>query len=69
MASGKIKWFDNKRGFGFITEDSGRDVFVHHSSVDGYGFKSFEPGETVAFEVLATERGLKAEHVQRVDPH
>jgi CspA family cold shock protein len=69
MASGKIKWFDNKKGFGFITQDSGEDVFLHHSAVVGSGFKSFEEGDPVSFEVLPTEKGLKAEHVQRVNPN
>ena len=69
MASGKIKWFDNKKGFGFITEESGQDVFVHHTAVDGPGFKSFEEGDPVIFEILPTERGLKAEHVQRLHPN
>ena len=68
MASGKIKWFDNKKGFGFITQDSGDDMFLHHSAVVGSGFKSFEEGDAVSFEVLASEKGLKAEKVQRVNP-
>jgi CspA family cold shock protein len=68
MASGKIKWFDNKKGFGFITQESGQDVFLHHTAVVGSGFKSFEEGDVVSFEILPTDRGLKAEHVQRVNP-
>jgi len=68
MASGKIKWFDNKKGFGFIMQESGQDVFLHHTAVVGSGFKSFEEGDEVSFEILPTERGLKADHVQRVNP-
>jgi len=68
MASGKIKWFDNKKGFGFITQDSGQDVFVHHTAIVGSGFKTFEEGDAVSFEILSSEKGLKAEKVQRVDP-
>jgi cold shock protein len=68
MASGKVKWFDNKRGFGFIAQDSGQDVFVHFSSIQGKGYKTLNEGEEVIFEVIASERGLKAENVQRARP-
>ncbi len=68
MASGKLKWFDNKKGFGFITEESGQDVFVHHTAIVGSGFKTFEEGDAVSFEILSSEKGLKAEKVQRVNP-
>ncbi len=66
MASGKIKWFDNKKGFGFIAQDSGNDVFVHHSSIVGSGFKTFNEGDIVSYEVVPSEKGLKAEKVQRL---
>jgi cold shock protein len=66
MASGKIKWFDNKKGFGFIAQDTGKDVFVHHSSIVGSGFKTFNEGDIVSFEIIPGEKGLKAENVQRV---
>ena len=49
MASGKVKWFDNKKGFGFIAQDSGQDVFVHHTSIMGSGFKTLNEGEEVSF--------------------
>jgi len=68
MASGKVKWFDNRKGFGFIANDSGQDVFVHHSSIVGAGYKTLIEGETVTFEVIPSDRGLKAENVQRVNP-
>ncbi|HXE41790.1 MAG TPA: cold-shock protein [Candidatus Baltobacteraceae bacterium] len=68
MASGKIKWFDNKKGFGFIAQNSGQDVFVHHSAIVGTGFKILEEGDEVSFEVVSSERGLKAQNVQRVSP-
>jgi len=68
MASGKIKWFDNKKGFGFIAQDSGQDVFVHHSAIIGPGYKTFEEGEQVSFDVIPGEKGLKAANVQRVSP-
>jgi len=67
MASGKVKWFDNKLGFGFIAGDSGQDIFVHHSSILGKGFKTLLPGEKVCFEVVNSDKGPKAEKVQRVE--
>jgi CspA family cold shock protein len=68
MASGKVKWFDNKVGFGFIAQDSGPDVFVHHSAILGNGFKTLHEGEAVIFEAVAGEKGLKAQNVQRASP-
>ena len=65
MASGTVKWFDNKKGFGFIAQDSGQDVFVHHSSIIGAGFKTLNEGEDVLFEVVVSDKGLKAQNVQR----
>ncbi len=65
MASGKIKWFDNKKGFGFISQASGQDVFVHHSSIEGEGFKTLEEGEDVSFEIIESDKGPKAQNVQR----
>jgi CspA family cold shock protein len=66
MASGKVKWFDNKKGFGFIAGDSGQDVFVHHTSILGEGYKTLNEGEAVTFETLPSEKGFKALNVQRV---
>lgn len=66
MASGKVKWFDNKKGFGFIAQDSGQDVFVHHTSIIGQGFKTLNEGDQVSFEVTPSDKGLKAQNVQRV---
>jgi len=67
MASGKVKWFDNKRGFGFIAQDSGQDVFVHFSSIQGKGYKTLNEGEEVSFEVVTSDRGLKAQNVTRAE--
>lgn len=67
MASGKIKWWDDKKGHGFIIHDTGQDVFVHHSSILGKGFKTFMPGDEVSYEVIATEKGLRAENVKRAE--
>jgi cold shock protein len=68
MASGKVKWFDNKKGFGFIAQNSGQDVFVHHSSIVGSGFKTLNEGDEVLFDVVVSDKGLKAQNVQRVHP-
>jgi len=68
MASGKVKWFDNKRGFGFIVQDTGADVFVHQSSILGEGYRTLNEGEAVTFEVVSGERGMKAENVKRSPP-
>ena len=65
MASGKVKWFDNKKGFGFISQDAGQDVFVHHTSIQGAGFKTLQEGVTVNFEIVNSDKGPKAQNVQR----
>jgi cold shock protein len=68
MASGKVKWFDNKKGYGFIAQDSGQDVFVHHTSIMGQGYKTLNEGEVVNFEIIDSGKGLKAQNVQRATP-
>lgn len=65
MAKGKVKWWDNKKGLGFIAQDSGQDVFVHYTAIQGNGFKTLREGEEVIFEIVAGEKGPKAENVQR----
>ena len=65
MASGKVKWFDNKKGFGFIAQEAGADVFVHHTSILGKGYKSLNEGDTVFFEIIDSGKGLKAQNVER----
>ena len=65
MASGKVKWFDNRKGFGFITQDSGDDVFVHHTRIAGKGYKSLQEGDEVTFDLTDGDKGLKAQNVQR----
>jgi cold shock protein len=68
MASGKVKWFDARKGFGFIAQDSGQDVFVHHTSIQGSGFKTLNQGDDVTFDVIPSDKGLKAQNVQRIHP-
>ena len=66
MAKGKIKWFDNKKGYGFIAAETGEDVFVHFSAIQGTGYKSLNEGEEVEFEVEKDQKGLKAKNVSKV---
>ncbi|MFH1640719.1 MAG: cold-shock protein [Candidatus Omnitrophota bacterium] len=63
MAKGTVKWFSNQKGYGFITPEEGNDVFVHHSAIQGEGYKSLEEGQKVEFEV---EKGPKGEQATKV---
>lgn len=68
MATGTVKWFDNDKGFGFITQaDGGRDVFVHHSAIDAPGYRSLAEGDQVEFEVSQGQKGLQASNVRRLE--
>ena len=66
MARGKVKWFNNQKGYGFITPESGNDVFVHFSALQGDGYKSLEEGQEVEFEVEKGPKGEQATKVVRV---
>ncbi|MEW6001119.1 MAG: cold-shock protein [Nitrospirota bacterium] len=66
MAKGKVKWFNESKGFGFITREDGTDVFVHHSSIQGSGFKSLAEGDLVSFETERSLKGLKAVNVVKL---
>jgi CspA family cold shock protein len=66
MANGTVKWFNNSKGFGFITQENGEDVFVHFSAITGDGFKSLNEGDKVTFEVVKGPKGLQAANVSKV---
>ena len=65
MAKGTVKWFNERKGYGFITLENGDDVFVHHTSIQGEGFKTLNEGEVVEFEVAPGRKGQQAVNVTR----
>lgn len=66
MIQGKVKWFNNSKGYGFITREGGSDVFVHHTAILGEGYKSLEEGQAVEFEVVKGSKGDQAANVSKV---
>jgi cold shock protein len=66
MANGIVKWFNDSKGFGFIEQENGKDVFVHHSAISGTGFKSLSEGDRVTFDVVQGAKGPAAANVARV---
>ena len=64
MSEGKVKWFNPKKGYGFITAGDGQDIFVHYSDVSGEGFKTLKEGDEVTFDIVEGEKGLRAENVE-----
>jgi cold shock protein len=63
---GKVKWFNESKGFGFIEQDNGKDVFVHYSAIEGSGFRTLAEGDEVEFEVVESPKGLQASKVNKV---
>lgn len=64
MSKGTVKWFSEKKGYGFITQEDGDDLFVHYSAIDGDGFKTLREGDEVEFEISQGEKGLQATNVR-----
>lgn len=66
MVQGIVKWFNGQKGYGFITQDDGQDVFVHYSAINGQGFRSLEEGQRVEFEITQGAKGLQAANVSKI---
>ena len=66
MTTGTVKWFNSEKGFGFITEDGGNDVFAHFSAIAGDGFKSLEEGQQVSFNIVEGARGAQASNIVKL---
>ena len=67
MANGIVKWFNDKKGYGFINEDQGRDIFVHFSAIDMQGFKTLSEGDVVMFDIEESDRGPEAKNVKKTN--
>ncbi len=65
MAQGTVKWFNDSKGFGFISQEGGEDVFVHHTAIQSEGFRSLAEGDKVEFEVTKGPKGLQAQNVRK----
>jgi len=66
VPTGKVKWFNNSKGFGFISQEDGTDIFVHFSAITGEGYKTLDEGQSVSFEVTQGPKGLQAANVQKL---
>ncbi len=67
MVKGKVKWFNNQKGYGFITPESGKDVFVHHTAIQGEGYKTLQEGQDVEFEIQNGPKGEQAANVTKLN--
>ena len=68
MPTGKVKWFNDRKGYGFIENEGGAEVFVHYTSIEGEGFKTLKDGEEVSFEISDSSKGSQARNVVRIAP-
>jgi len=66
MTTGTVKWFNDKKGFGFISIEGGEDIFVHHTAIKSDGFRTLEEGDKVEFEIVKGDKGNKAEKVTKI---
>ncbi len=66
MSEGKVKWFNERKGFGFIEQEGGKDIFVHFSAIQSSGFKTLAEGQMVSFDVVQGKKGLEAENVRAI---
>jgi len=66
VSKGKVKWFDNKKGYGFITPEDGKDVFVHHTAIQGDGYKTLAEGQDVEFDIVQGPKGEQAANVKAI---
>ncbi len=66
MSEGKVKWFNERKGFGFIEQEGGKDIFVHFSAIQSSGFKTLAEGQTVSFDIVQGKKGLEAENVRSI---
>lgn len=66
MVEGTVKWFNDKKGYGFIVAETGKDVFVHHSAIEGEGYKSLKEGDKVRFEIVDSPKGEQASKVVKI---
>ena len=67
MLKGTVKWFNNQKGYGFIQDDNGKDIFVHYTGLDMEGFRSLDEGNKVEFDLVEGEKGLQASHVVKTE--
>lgn len=65
MAQGTVKWFNREKGYGFITTETGEDIFVHHTSISEQGFRTLEEGQKVSFDVVKGQKGMQASNVRK----
>ncbi|NQV04828.1 MAG: cold shock domain-containing protein [Candidatus Omnitrophica bacterium] len=66
VPKGKVKWFDNKKGYGFITPEDGKDIFVHHTAIQGDGYKTLQEGQEVEFDIVQGPKGEQASNVTKL---